>query len=165
MALSPRMAALGAKLQAKLNAQDQADIYGPANAYKAALMGAAGEQVSAGVPQINSYLAGAGPLADSGARAALAARLSGKAYGGVQTGYAQYLAALLRARQAFRYQSALLKQQRQAQQTGIGGVLGGIGGAVLGGPIGGAIGSKILGGGGGGGYSYGNQGYGTGYTP
>lgn len=122
--------------------------FNDANAYKQALMAAAGEQVSAGLPGINSFLAGQGPLADSGARASLAARLAGQAYGGVQSGYARYLADALARRRAYQYQTALLKYQKSLQQTGLGGILGGIGGSIIGGPVGGAIGTKILGGGG-----------------
>src|SRR5690242_3607944 len=134
MALTPRVQRLSNLLSTRLAAQDQADIYGPANAYRQALLGAAGENVSQGIGSINNYLAGAGPLGDSGARAALSARLAASQYGGVQTNYANYLAAALRARQQYRYQQALLKAQRKAQQTGLGGIAGGVAGAFLGGP-------------------------------
>jgi hypothetical protein len=127
-------------------ANEDAAFMGDANSYRQALLQGAGEGVSAGVGSINNYLAGAGPLADSGARAALSARLASGLYSGVQTNYANYLAQAMRARQQYRYQAALQKAALKAQQTGLGGVVGGIAGSVLGGPIGGAIGAKLGGG-------------------
>jgi len=125
-----------------------------ADAYRAALeRGAysdAGQQYGQGLGSISNYLAGAGPLADSGAATALRARLASQIYGGVQgrvqNAYASYLGDMMRQRREYQYQMALLKQQHRYQSTGIGGVAGGLAGGLVGsalGPIGTAIGTKI----------------------
>lgn len=128
-------------------------------AYQAALEKAMyaqlGPQFSQGLDRITNYLAGAGPLADSGARTALARQLYSqllqRGQGQVLGGVSDLIGNLIRQRQQYRYQSQLLAQQKKAQQTGLGGVLGGVAGA-FGGPLLGALGSyygnKLTGGGG-----------------
>lgn len=145
--------------------QKQADIY------RAALEKAAyadtGEQYGQGLKQISNYLAGAGPLADSGAATALRARLASDLYRGTRgrigNSYAQYLAELMRQRNQYNYQRQLMEYQKKMNKTGVGGFLGGIAGAGLGflggGPMGAmagyGAGSRL---GGGGGY-YANDAY------
>ena len=139
----------------------EADLY--RKALEKAAYGAVGPAFSQGLQGISGYLSHAGPLADSGARAALSARLASGLYGGaarqVAGGYSDYLSQALRDRRQFQYQLALQKAQKKAQQTGLGGVLGGIAGTVLGGPFGGAagtwLGNQVFGSGG----SYGSDPY------
>jgi len=121
-----------------------------ADSYRKALERASYEQagrgLSTGLQGISGFLSTRGPLSDSGAAPALAARLAQGLYGGaanrVAGGYAQYLAQALSARRQYQYQLALLKAQKKMQQTGIGGVLGGVAGAI-GGPFLGAVGTNL----------------------
>jgi hypothetical protein len=146
------------RLQTVQGVEDQ-KILTEADLYRQALAkgayGEAGRGLSSGLQGISGYLSSRGPLADSGAGAALSSRLAGGLYGQasnqVAGGYAQYLAKAMNARRQYQYQLALLKAQQKAQQTGFGGVVGGIAGAALGGPLGGYLGSKLWGGIGGGG--------------
>lgn len=131
-------------------------ILGEADLYRQALQkaayGEAGRSLSSGLQGISGFLSTRGPLADSGAGAALSSRLAGNLYGGaanrVAGGYADYLRQSLTARRQYQYQLALLKAQQKAQQTGLGGIAGGIAGGFLGGPGGAYLGSKLFGGGG-----------------
>src|SRR6267142_6810830 len=112
-------------------AQDQ-QVLNEADMYRQALAkasyGEAGRAYGQGLGGLQGFLSTQGPLGDSGARAALGSRLAGQVYGGaasrVAGGYASYLANAMNARRQFRYQLALLKAQRDAQQTGIGGIIG-----------------------------------------
>lgn len=78
-----------------------------------------GPEFSSGLERIQNYLAGAGPLADSGARTALSRNLYSqilqRAQGQIGGSYADLLSSLLKQRQQYRYQSELLKQQKNAQ--------------------------------------------------
>lgn len=133
--------------------------------YRAALEKAsyrdAGLQYGAGMGQITNYLAGAGPMYDSGGATALRSKLASSIYGGaagrIGNKYADYLAQIGHQRRQYQYQMALMKQQKKMQQTGFGGVAGAIAGGALsflgGGPAGAAAGNG-LGGGGGGSYTY-----------
>jgi hypothetical protein len=117
-------------------------LIGQADMYRAALeraaYGDASSQYGEGLGGITNYLARSGPLADSGARRALQARLYSQIYGQARsrigTGYAEYLKQILAARQGYNYQSALAAQQAKAQKKGpldylvgaVGGVTGGL---------------------------------------
>lgn len=130
----------GKKAKAKVDAGPMGDaaVYGDANAYRTALekaaYGDAGTQYGQGLDAITRYLAGAGPLADSGAGTALRYRLASQIYGGarnrINSGYAQYLAQLLAQRRAAQYQLNYLQAQKKANSTGIGGFLGGVLGPI-----------------------------------
>jgi hypothetical protein len=152
---------LYAGLQTGIKRQQQVEqdqLLGDAELYRKALekaaYGAVGPAFSQGLQGISGYLSHAGPLADSGARAALSARLASGLYGRaasqVGQGYASYLGNLMQQQRNYKYQLALLKAQQKAQKTGIGGILGGVGGTILGGPLGGYagnyLGTKIFGG-------------------
>lgn len=146
------------ELASRQGALNEADMY--RSALERAAYGDAGRQYGQGLGQISSYLAGAGPLADSGAATALRARLAsgiyGQAAGRIGQGYASYLGNLMNQRRNFRYQQALLRLQQKLQpHTGIGGVLGGLAGTALGslaGGYGAALGGRLGAGIGGGGY-------------
>jgi hypothetical protein len=132
-----------------------ADLY--RSALEKAAYGSVGPQYAEQLGTLQNYLAGAGPLADSGARTVLGSKLAAQMYGAasgrIQSGYADYLARALQARQQYNYQRQLLKYQQKLQKTGLGGIIGGIAGTALGGPLGGAIGRRIAGGGGGSNYA------------
>lgn len=125
---------------------------GEADTYRAALeraaYGDAGAQYGAGLKQVTNYLAGAGPLADSGAATALRRGLYSDIYGKARSrigqGYADYLGQTLSDRRRFRYQKAMQelanKQKRGGVLGTVGGIVGGIGGALVGGPAGAAAG-------------------------
>lgn len=131
-----------------MKAKEDARYDSEANQYLTSLQKAAysdaGAQYGQGLDSITRYLAGAGPLADGGAPAALKYRLASQVYGGANRqilgSYAEYLKQLQAQRRAYYYQQALLKLQKKQQSTGIGGFLGGaagaVGGALLGGPAG-----------------------------
>jgi len=114
-----------------------------------------GPQFSQGLSAIQNFMARSGPLADSGARTALAARLGsriyGQASGQIAGGVQDFIAQLLNQRRQFMYQQALEKQRQQASKTGFGGVAGGIAGSLVGGPLGGYLGNKLFSSGGSGG--------------
>ena len=124
---------------AKAQSYEDQKILGEADLYRQALQkasfGEAGRGLSSGLQGISGFLSTRGPLADSGAGAALSSRLAGNLYGQasnrVAGGYADYLKQAMNARRQYQYQLALLKAQQKAQQTGIGGVIGGIAGAAL----------------------------------
>ena len=145
--------------QKNIYAGEERQFYGEADAYRAALEKAAygdmSSQYSQGLSGITRSMAGAGPLADGGAPAALRYKLySGlvdKTRSRVGSGYAEYLAQALAARRNFRYQQALLKLQKKQQSTGFGGVVGGLAGAAVGSlaggfgaAAGGNLGSKVF---------------------
>lgn len=132
-------------------AADQQQPFTDADAYRKALERAAysdaGSQYGAGLNQITSYLAGAGPLADSGAGNALRAKLASSIYGGANSrigqDYASYLGNALQSRRAFLYQLALMKQQKKLQGGGgnpLARIAGAVGGFFAGGPAGAAAG-------------------------
>src|SRR5205809_2129116 len=89
----------------------EAQPFNDANAYGTALAkseyGNAGRAYAQGLGGLQGYLSTQGPLGDSGARAALGARLASNIYGGAQSrigqGYASYLAQALAARRAYNY--------------------------------------------------------------
>lgn len=129
------------------------DPYGDANAYRAALekatYGQLGNDLNSADAQITGQLARSG-MYDSGAAAALRARLAtqlyGQAAGRVGNAYASYLAQSLAQRRAYAYQRALAKYQKSLQQTGIGGIVGGVAGGLVGsalGPFGAAAGTAL----------------------
>lgn len=142
----------------------QEQVMKEADLYRAALeraaYGDAGRQYGAGLGQITNYLAGAGPLADSGAATALRARLASQIYGAaagrIGGGYADYLARALQAQRQYRYQRSLMKYAKDQQGGGgvggaLGGLVGGVGGFLLGGPPGAVAGYGVgsnMGGGG-----------------
>jgi len=117
-------------------------VLNESNSYRAALesaaYGDAGAQYGAGLKQVTNYLAGAGPLADSGAATALRRGLYSDVYGKARSrigqGYADYLGRALASKRNFRYQAAM---QELANKKKKGGVLGAIGGAI--GSVGGAL--------------------------
>jgi hypothetical protein len=136
--------------QDKIQNQAYSDVNRDANMYLTALQkaayGNAADQYGGGLDQITNYLAGAGPLAYSGAKLALRKRLYSQIYGQARNqigaSYADYLRQALQAQRNYRYQLALMKAQRDAQSTGLGGVFGGVAGA-FGGPFLSAIGSEV----------------------
>lgn len=143
-------------------AEDMRDIDQYRGTVEKAAYGAINPALQGGYASINNYLAGAGPLADSGAGAALKARLAssiyGEAAGRVQSGVSDLVGNIINKRRDFQNQLALLKYQKKLQSTGPGGALGGFIGGIAGsaaGPIGASIGAKLGGGlmgGGSGGY-------------
>ena len=138
-------------------------LMGDADLYRQALeksaYGALVPAFSRGIQGIQGQLSRMGPLADSGANAALTARLASNLYGGaasqVGQGYSAYLANLLQQRRQYNYQLALMKKQAKLGKKKpldyLAGAAGGAGGFLLGGPAGAAAGYGIgsnLGGGG-----------------
>lgn len=123
-----------------------------AEAYRQALSKAAYGDIAPafnqGVEGINAQLAGAGPLADSSARAALTSRLASGLYRNaanrVGQGYASYLGNALSARRNYNYQLALMKAQQPSFLQSVTGAVGGALGGIFG----------RGGGGGGGAYDY-----------
>lgn len=113
-------------------------------------------QFSQGLQQINSNIAGSGPLADSGYGNAMKARLAQQIYGAAQgqigNQYSSYLGNLLNQRRQYGYQKSLMAYQRKLNRPNAGeiisGALGGLGGEFLGG-YGQGLGSRRGGGGGG----------------
>lgn len=126
------------------------DPMSDADAYRRALeraaYGDAGSEYGAGLGQVTNFLAGAGPLSDSGAATALKARLYsqvyGRARGRVQQGYADYLGQSLAAQQRYKYQLALQEAAKKKKRLGdyIGGAIGGVVGAIS--PFGGGGGGS-----------------------
>jgi len=162
----PMMQALAKKIAA------QNDPYGQADQYRAALekqaYGDSGAAYGQGLDAITRYLAGAGPLADSGAATALKYKLASSVYGKARSqvagGYADFLRQMLAQKQQYMYQMALARQQKKDSKKGfsIPGAIGGALGFVAGGPGGALAGYGA--GSGMGGYStsdnYANYGYG-----
>jgi len=103
-------------------AQARAGVVGEADIYRKALEKAEYGQLSRDLSQgnqgITNYLAGAGPLADSGVqntlRTKLASQLYGAAQGRTQGGYASYLRELMGQRRNYEYQMKLQKQAQKA---------------------------------------------------
>lgn len=103
----------------KMAAENQG-ILGDAEMYRSNLEKAAYAQASPefsqGIGRITNYLAGSGPLADSGARTALLSRLSGQIYGGIRGkvagGYSDFLGNLLQQRRQHRYNMELAKYMK-----------------------------------------------------
>lgn len=129
--------------------------------YRAALEKATyaqlGPQFSQGLDKITNYLAGQGPLADSGARQALSSRLASGIYntasGQIGGKYADYLAQIANQRRQYQYQMALQKQQQKdARKFNWASIPGAITGAAVGA-------YKPGGGGSGGGYGSDMQDY------
>ena len=124
--------------------------YTDASAYRKALeqaaYGDAGAEYGAGLKQVTNYLAGAGPMADSGGATALRRNLYSDIYGKARSriggGYAEYLASVLSARRNYLYQRELMKLANKQKKTGVGGVLGGLAGAGLGALAGGPMGAS-----------------------
>lgn len=156
-------------LSERANGSREADVY--RNAIEKASYAQLGPRFTQGLSSVQGRLAGMGPLADSGAATALKARLASSIYntatGQITGSYADILKQRISAAQQYRYQSQLLKQQKQQQkkspwQTALG-IAGGVGGALVGGPTGAYAGYNI--GSGIGGYpqqadNYANFGYG-----
>src|SRR5438105_1147472 len=73
--VSKRLRGLAGRLGDQMYAQNQRDILAPTNLYRKQLeetvYGGAGRALSSGLQGINAWAAGAGPLGDSGARAAM----------------------------------------------------------------------------------------------
>ena len=120
-----------------------------ANSYRTALERSAysdaGRQYGQGINDITRYLAGAGPMGDSGGATALRARLASQVYGGAQSriggGYADLLRQLIQGRQGYRYQRQLeLLRQKGQKKKGpldyLAGAAGGVIGGLTGGPPG-----------------------------
>ncbi len=134
-----------AKLQRnRANAAQVAnEPFADAEAYRRAVQqatyGALGPEFSQGLRQITGGLAGAGPLADSGAATALRSRLAsdiyGRAAGRIGGSYADYLGNVLNQRRQYNYQRQLLAYQKKLNKRStlgtLGGIAGGIGGALL----------------------------------
>jgi len=120
----------GFKLKSFMDANsplNDAELY--RKALEKAAYGAVGPAFSQGLQGLEGYLSRAGPLADSGARAALSARLASNLYGGaarqVAGGYADYLGQSLRARKEQQYRLALMKAQKKMQGSNfLGGIVG-----------------------------------------
>lgn len=154
LASNPKMYGEKSRFAAQEMAQRQG-VLNQADQYRAALQkaayGDAGQQYGQGINQITNYLAGAGPLADSGAATALRAKLASQIYGAAQgrinQGYASYLGNALNARRQYNYQRSLMQYQRNLNKPSmwsqIAGIAGGVGGALLGGPAGAAVGYGI----------------------
>jgi hypothetical protein len=121
------------------------DPYGDANAYLAAVQKATYQglspQFSQGLAQINSNLAGSGPLADSGYGNAMRMRLFNNIYGAAQgqigNQYSSYLGNLLNQQRQYGYARQLMAYQRKLNKPSpleiLGGLVGGAGGAYAGG--------------------------------
>lgn len=129
-------------------------VISEADTYRAALeraaYGDAGAQYGAGLRQVSSYLAGAGPMSDSGGANALRSRLYSDIYGRARSrigsGYADYLGRALAGRRGYRYQRALAElaaKKKKSPWGAIGGAIGGIGGALIGGPPGAMAGASV----------------------
>jgi hypothetical protein len=158
----------GFNLFSGLNTKKFMDANSPVNdaelyrkALEKAVYGGVGQAYGQGLQGLQGYLSTAGPLADSGTRAALGARLAsnlyGQAAGQVGQGYASYLGESLRARREQQYRLALMKAQAKANKKNfLASAAGGVAGFLSGGPLGAAVGYKFGGGGGGGGY-FGND--------
>ena len=139
-----------ASRQVEKNQRDQAS-----SAYQNALEKATytqlGPRFSQGLQQIQGRLAGLGPLADSGAATGLKARLGSGFYntaaGNIAGSQANFLQRYIEAQQQYKYQTALLKQQKDQNKKGFwqiaAPILAGAGGAVLGGPNGAVAGYSI----------------------
>lgn len=132
--------------------QDQTNLY--RNNYQNAVYQSLGPQFQQGLSAITNNLAGAGPLADSGARMAMARQLGsqiyGQAAGQIGQGSADFLGNLLNQRMGYRYQSQLMRQQQQMNKPTAGDVAGGLIGTGIGaftGGLGSSLGKNIVGGG------------------
>jgi hypothetical protein len=94
-------------------------------------------QFSQGLQQINSNLAGSGPLADSGygnaMRSRLASQIYGQAQGQIGSGYASYLGNLLNQNRSYQQQRSLMQYQAKLNKPKpwdyLGAIVGGAGGA------------------------------------
>jgi hypothetical protein len=122
-----------------LRAGIEAPYIAEADAYRKALekaaYGDAGREYSQGLGQITNYLAGAGPLADSGAATALRYKLASHIYGGAKSkilgSYADFLREQMAARRAYQYQRELLAYQKKLGKKGpLDYLAGAAGGAV-----------------------------------
>ena len=116
-----------------------------ADAYRAALeraaYGDAGREYGAGLDKVSRFLAGQGPMADSGGAVALRRNLYSDIYGKARSrigqGYASYLGETLAARRRHLYQLQLqrlaAKQNKVSGAERIAGAFGGVSGAYGGG--------------------------------
>jgi len=143
----------------------EADTY--RSALEKAAYGDAGAQYGQGLNAITNYLAGAGPMADSGGATALRAKLASQVYGQARSrigsGYADFLKQSLAQRKQYQYQLALQKAQKGKKNPwgGVLGAAGAVGGAIIGGPAGAYAGYNVGSGlGGGSADNYSNYGYG-----
>ena len=111
-----------------------------AEAYRAALeraaYGDAGSQYGQGMDQITRYLAGAGPMADSGGATALKYKLASQVYGGarnrINSGYAQYLDNAMNQARQYRYNAMAQKASKPKWWQSVLGAAGGVAGAAIG---------------------------------
>lgn len=99
--------------------KDFADIEAQSELYRKAAQKAAYDQLGpefrGSLDQATNYIAGLGPLADSGARTAIGSRLASaylqRAGGQVTGGVADIIGNLIKQRQQYAYQSQLMQQQ------------------------------------------------------
>ena len=107
----------------------------------------AGAKYGQGLSQITNYLAGAGPLADSGASTALRYKLASQVYGGAKSrignSYADFIRAQIEQKRQYQYQKALMEYQKKLNKKGpldyLAGAAGGVLGQVGGGGAKGAV--------------------------
>lgn len=102
--------------------ESQADLY--RKYAEKATYGQLGPEFRSGINSITNYLSGAGPMADSGFKNALMARLAGDIYnrasGQIGSSTADFLRRLLEQRQAWRYGSQSQDKQNEANKKGFG---------------------------------------------
>jgi len=133
------------EVEAAVERLEQEKLLGEAGQYRSALeksaFSDAGAQYGQGIRGISNYLARSGPLADSGAKTALRARLASQVYGGARSkilgSYADYLRSLQSQRRQFNYEKELLRYQKDLNKKGPLDYLAGFGGGLLGGGGGG----------------------------
>lgn len=138
-----------AKSQAKtaaMNAMDMADVNQYGQTVRNQALNSIGPQLGTSLNQLQGYLGGAGPLADSGAATGLRSRLFsgalGQVAGQVGQGTSDLMGDIIRQRIA---QRRKIEEERRTRQ-GIGSKIGGIVGAglgMIGGPVLSAVGQRI----------------------
>lgn len=137
------------KVQAKTaaaNAQDMADVNQYGQTVRNQALNAIGPQLGTSLTQLQGYLGGAGPLADSGAATGLRSRLFGNALGQVAGtvagGTSDLMGQIIRDRIAARRKREEEQRNKQGIGSKIGGIVGGVAG-MIGGPALSAVGQRI----------------------
>lgn len=141
-----RLQAKSAARNATLNAMDMADVNQYGQTVRNQALNSIGPQLGTSLNQLQGYLGGAGPLADSGAATGLRSRLFsgalGQVAGQVGQGTSDLMGDIIRQRIA---QRRKIEEERRTRQ-GIGSKIGGIVGAglgMIGGPLLSTVGERL----------------------